>query len=281
MKKEFISHLGSKEKTLMFHGSRDDTVILKEKQPHEDSERLFEYLSEKDKIKIEASLDGRAAESFSIRRGDYSCAVNSMGGHRVAVVANECAPAVADLDDIYLSVESLCAGGGLVALREAVVSADELLAKISYDLCSSHPDMEFEFYHSGGRGKMLESNVSNIIRICSLCANFADEISTDRLLVIRLRDTTDTLSVEFITGAGRGGVADIDAHSFVGLADFVAERENGKLTVAIDGGKLKMNFMFASDLEEFPEFKFQEQFEEYEKYFDKIRCEILRLRAQE
>ena len=53
MKKAFISHLGSEEKTLMFHGDRDDTVILKEKQPHEDSERLFEYLSEKDKIKIE------------------------------------------------------------------------------------------------------------------------------------------------------------------------------------------------------------------------------------
>lgn len=128
---------------------------------------------------------------------------------------------------------------------------------------------------------MLESNVSNVIRICSLCADFANEISTDRLLIIRLRDTTDTLSLEFVTAVGRGGVAEIDTSAFVGLADFVCERENGKLTVAIDGGKLKLNFMFASELEEFPEFKFQEQFKAYEKYFDKIRSEIVRLRAQE
>lgn len=278
MTSKFSELVKNKETALVYHGAKGETVILSEKQPHRNTERLFEYFSPVEKFMLECALDSNC--ECQLQMDAYVCEVTTISGHGVAAIAPARCGDTRD-DDAYDWFSRLA---GLEFDSEydmGFLFADEVLSRIVPDLCRIYSDMEFEFAVKDLRSELLDLSLPNLIRICMLCAGIADTVSSDRRMEIKLDSTKEELKLTFLTGCEPNSYREETADTLVDLARFVCEREGGKFEIFREKGVLEINFVFRSQPDEIPEFKFRDQFSGYSEYFSKVEREIDALRAEE
>ncbi len=273
---KFLTLLQNRDTELVYHGRKGETVILKEKQSHEESVRLFEYLTPTEKLKIESALDALSESVFSLMNGEYTCAVSTVYGHRIAAVERNGDGSRLYYDNIYDAVARLSEAEFDTGDPGGLCFAEDVIEKIIPDLTRLYPDMEFELSMGGERSPLFVS-LANVIRICMLCVEAANRVSTDRLLKVNIHSTSETLKIEFSCAAPKCDCMG----DCLELAGFIAELEKGQLSTDRKDGVLKMQFSFMAHPEELPEFKFRDQFERYGEYMEKVKNELCSLRAQE
>ena len=277
MKAEFLNLIKNKETALVYPGARGETLILHEKQPHRNTERLFEYFSPSERLMLECALDAKGECSFSTDK--LICEITSVAGHSVAAVApREIGPCEdRDAYDCFARLAEIDFGE---AVECGYVLAAEMLSRLIPDVCRIYPDMECEFVGGGWGDELFGLSTPNLMRICMLCAPIADSVSSDRRMEVNIDSTEEELRLTFLTGCGDGSYNKITADETVHLAQFVCEREGGKFKLSREMDKLLMSFVFRSQPDEVPEFKFRDQFEGYDEYFSRVVSDITALRAE-
>ncbi len=273
---KFLSLLHSRDAELVYHGRTGETVILREKQPHEVSERLFECLTPADKVKVEASLYASSDGVFTLMGGKYICAVGTVSGHSIAAIDKNRDAFPDCYGNVYDAISRLNGAEFDTGDPGGICFAKDVFERIIPDLLRCYPDMEFEFSSNRER-VMLFVSLANIIRICMLCAETANRVSTDRRLLINIYSISEIMNIEFSCSAPRCEFA----RDCLELAGFIAEREKGQLSVENKDGRLRMSFYFLAQPEELPEFKFRDQFARYGEYWEKAAKELASLRTQQ
>lgn len=223
---------------IAFHESKT------EKQPHEKQVRLFEHLTPKDKLRLEALLCGKAPRdlSFTLENGD-----------------------VIELSEIEPKE------------KPYAVCASDVLYRLCAHMAKAFPDMELSFTNVNCTDELLSIHVSNLMRICMLCADVAGSYSLDRCLDICLKSSGRTAQAElrFETSSFHSVSDDVR----VELARFVSETEKCIFDMTVSGCTVELTLKDSSEPEDMPEFKYADQFEDWDQYFLKVSSEVKALNA--